>query len=700
MATTRTLPTISLINRTYSDIVQAQKEFIERNYPDMYNDFNESQLGTMLLELNAIVGEHIDYGIDRCAEEAFPRTFRLYTSALRYAHSVGYDVRGLTAGSMTMQVTEVPAQLATYPIRIKAGSTLNAGGVPWEVLSDVTFPAGAGQSENTVEATVTRSSDNVANLASGYGNQYWPSSGYLITDVVPNPKAFTRSGDTLTATGAFTLGVTTASLVDSAGRSMGPLEFTVSQGATETEEAVAPGYEWYKVQTTEGNVVDNSWTVTVDGVVWTQSESNDLLLEQATNRYATEYDSDGKLTVKFGDGVTGNKPDTNANIEIEYRTAAGYVSVTTGAVETTIPSVVLSTDEVTERGPLSLHVTNTAVTAGLDRETIDHIRKYAPLWVRTHDNAITIEDYDTLASVFSDADYGAIGRAKAKLRDGTLLVGSVQLTSSVGITDMAVEVSNTDGYPSSGYIQVGTEIMRYSSISGGPPPDTFVIAERGAEGTTPATHAQYDYVGPPESHPIVIAEGSDVKITGPNGDLLFTTLTTSGGTNNWNYWGQNPSVFLDPNSIDVYVWGPADVGNGTFTSASSGLKAALLEDLEDKSVATATPYIQDGLTLAIDINLGATVYCNSDADPDTVETAIEDAINEWFESDDNVPGRTFLYSDFINYIEDVEGVAYFEPVAPSSNVTVDNNQIAVKGTVTAFTVERIPDDVPNLFGRY
>jgi hypothetical protein len=143
--------------------------------------------------------------------------------------------------------------------------------------------------------------------------------------------------------------------------------------------------------------------VTSNGSAWTPVR--DLLSKSSNARnFVVEMENDGTASLRFGDGVLGSK--AVAGMTATYcvgNGAAGNVGaeslanfVTTSAVPLTLIKAV--------RNPLPAQ-------GGIDGETLDQVRAFAPWAFRTQERAVTAADYADVAMRYPD-----VKKAQATLR--------------------------------------------------------------------------------------------------------------------------------------------------------------------------------------------------------------------------------------------------------------------------------------------
>ncbi len=114
--------------------------------------------------------------------------------------------------------------------------------------------------------------------------------------------------------------------------------------------------------------------------------------------------------IRFGDGISGNIPQENADIRVLYFATSG--------VKGNIPSeqitdfrfpVVVNFQAVTDL----LITQSEPVTGGSDFFSLSKAKGLAPFVFKSLDRAVTDEDYTALANTFTDPEAGAVGKARA-----------------------------------------------------------------------------------------------------------------------------------------------------------------------------------------------------------------------------------------------------------------------------------------------
>ena len=133
------------INKDYDSIRQ---ELLARvpQLTDRWTDFNESDLGVVLLELFAGVGDMLSYYLDAQAAECYLPTARRRQSIIDLCALVNYRLHGPLAASTRLRFTL--SQPSTVVILIPAGTVCRVpaigeiDAIPFETMFDVTIDVG------------------------------------------------------------------------------------------------------------------------------------------------------------------------------------------------------------------------------------------------------------------------------------------------------------------------------------------------------------------------------------------------------------------------------------------------------------------------------------------------------------------------------------------------------------------------------
>ena len=142
-----------------------------------------------------------------------------------------------------------------------------------------------------------------------------------------------------------------------------------------------------------------------DGTTWTPLP--DLLEADAfALNFVVETEEDGSATLRFGDGLLGAQP--TAGFSANYRIGngnAGHVGAEA------IAHIILPAKGAPAAGAILAIRNPLASQGGIDPESSDEVRLYAPQAFRTQDRAVTVQDYAAAAE-----RYPQVEKAEATLR--------------------------------------------------------------------------------------------------------------------------------------------------------------------------------------------------------------------------------------------------------------------------------------------
>lgn len=135
---------INYLARNFADVRGELFTFIKKYYPEIFSDFNDASVGTMLVELNAAVADMLSFHTDRMFNETQIDYAQQRKSLLAMARTLGVKIPGYRP-SLTLvdfSVT-VPPFGDTYDSRyapiIKYGAQATGAGKVFENLDDIDF---------------------------------------------------------------------------------------------------------------------------------------------------------------------------------------------------------------------------------------------------------------------------------------------------------------------------------------------------------------------------------------------------------------------------------------------------------------------------------------------------------------------------------------------------------------------------------
>lgn len=428
------------LNRDYETIKNDLMAYVKVYYPDQYNDFSESSVGMMLLELNAYVGDILSYHVDQSFNEMFMDSAKNRDSVIRIAKNLGYKARGKSPAATLLDVSiEVPTlgdgYDENYMITIQKGMVCkSSNGVKFEVIDDIDF-----SSHVSLTGVINRTIDPVYNSDNEIVN-------YLITKTVPAVAGETK---------VKTLEVTSDNSIpfmkwmpDADDVEITEIRDIVSKTDRFPPETEAEWTDegtntyWYQVDSLpqERVFVDNN---TTGG---TGAEGYWKYVEK---RYETDYDKDGNAYVTFGAGIEdynsyadflangasaltvttilnndsyGEIPSIGNYLHMRYRSGGGAKTNQSVNSIRTVESKVVSYipgGAALPAGKVSAVVNsiscNNPIPAigGAEFQTIDEIKSSARKHFSSQDRCVTIDDYTSRVTLMP-ASYGKVFRSWAE----------------------------------------------------------------------------------------------------------------------------------------------------------------------------------------------------------------------------------------------------------------------------------------------
>jgi hypothetical protein len=363
-------------------------DYVKAVYPLDYENFSESDLGIMLVEVIAYMGSVFSLKADMLANENYIQTAKLRRNVKKLLSLVGVRMKGPIAAAANAKIT--------WP--------WSEDGDPWNDGDSTMSIAPEGR------VLTINSPEDGAQLT------------YTLYKVHPNGQVdLNNTNGNITLTGAEASGAASGvhsncALLEGA--------YIVQDGSFKTTELVKT------ISLTESPVIEGSVNVLVEGDYSTSGNykqvENLYTGSGATDRiFQLTTDDDFRATIVFGGNDVGQAPSMGDTFKVTYRVGGGSRGnikkevINTTLVGTTIPGGVTYT----------ANLTNTSVgTGGANAETLEHAKRYAPLTFRRQDRLVTLPDFESFASTYTST-YGSVGKATAVTR---------QAYSSANIIDIYV----------------------------------------------------------------------------------------------------------------------------------------------------------------------------------------------------------------------------------------------------------------------
>lgn len=135
---------INYFARNFADVKVELVNFIKKYYPQLYQNFNDASVGTMLVDLNAAVTDMLSHHTDRMFNETQLEYAQERSSLLNIARTLGLKIPGKRPSVTLVDfAVTVPARGDTFDVRyapiLKFGAQVAGGGQTFETLEDIDF---------------------------------------------------------------------------------------------------------------------------------------------------------------------------------------------------------------------------------------------------------------------------------------------------------------------------------------------------------------------------------------------------------------------------------------------------------------------------------------------------------------------------------------------------------------------------------
>lgn len=135
---------INYFARNFVDVRTELFNFIKQYYPDLFSDFNDASVGTMLLELNAATADMLSYHTDRMFQETQIDYAQERKSVMSMARTLGLKIPGQRPSVTLVDFSVIVPPLGDtwdqrYAPKLRYGAQALGGGQTFESLEDINF---------------------------------------------------------------------------------------------------------------------------------------------------------------------------------------------------------------------------------------------------------------------------------------------------------------------------------------------------------------------------------------------------------------------------------------------------------------------------------------------------------------------------------------------------------------------------------
>jgi hypothetical protein len=140
---------VSYLNKSFSDFRSTLLDYAKTYYPTSYNDYTETSIGLMFIEMASYVGDNLSFYLDTQFQENLLAYAKEKNNLINLAYSLGYQPKMSYASSTTLTVSQlipnknVGGQLVPdydYAIKIPANSSIKStNNVNFLTTDDIDF---------------------------------------------------------------------------------------------------------------------------------------------------------------------------------------------------------------------------------------------------------------------------------------------------------------------------------------------------------------------------------------------------------------------------------------------------------------------------------------------------------------------------------------------------------------------------------
>ena len=138
---------ISYLSRDFSSVRKELEKFSKQYYPELSDDWNDSSVGSWLMDLAASVGDDLAYHTDRMYQESTLDSANMRSSVLSQARSNGLKIPGRKASSCEVEIscvlptdsTDISVPNWNYAPIVQSTSIISAGDSNFQLTEDINF---------------------------------------------------------------------------------------------------------------------------------------------------------------------------------------------------------------------------------------------------------------------------------------------------------------------------------------------------------------------------------------------------------------------------------------------------------------------------------------------------------------------------------------------------------------------------------
>jgi len=410
---------INYTSRDFESLRQDLINYTQQYYPEVIQNFNDASIFSVLMDLNAAIGDNLHYHIDRSIQETVLQYAQQRSSIYNIARTYGLKIPGFRPSIALVDISIIVPALGDsedtrYLGILRSGAQFNGGGSTFETVYDVDFSTqynnegvvnrtkipNFDSNNNIINYTITKREVVVNGVTKVFKRVINPQ------DVVPFFNFFLPEKNVLTVN----------SIIQKDG--------TEYQTTPKSTDFINPTNRWYEVDAlAEDTVFIEDPTKPIDKAGIKVGK-----YIKTENRFFTEYTPEGYMKIQFGGGTTtpnqqladfarngirmdlGNYQNNiglgltvqpNTTIFVQYRVGGGTASNVGVGVINQVGTVNFAvngpSDLVNSNVIKSLKINNvTGAVGGANPPTTEEVRNMVAFNFAAQKRAVTVNDYKSL----------------------------------------------------------------------------------------------------------------------------------------------------------------------------------------------------------------------------------------------------------------------------------------------------------------
>ena len=475
---------ISYTERDFEGLRADLVNYTKQYYPELIDNFNDAAVFSVLMDLNAAIGDNLNYHIDRSIQETVLQYAQQRTSIFNIARTYGLKIPGNrpSVALVDFSIT-VPAQGDQEDTRylgiLRAGSQVLGGGQVFENVYDIDFSSQY-NNEGYPNRTKIPNFDSNNTLI----NYTITKREVVVNGVTKVFKKTINSNDVKPFFEFFLPEQNVLEVVDIIQK-----DGTSFQSTPTYSEFVNADTRWYEMDAlAESTVFVEDTTKPSDkpGIKVGRYIETD-------NRFITEYTPNGFMKIQFGGGTTtpddqlaefarngvsmrlqdyqnniglGRTVEANTTLFVKYRIGGGLASNIGVNALNQVGVINLSvngpSNNINQQVSSSLSVNNvTAAIGGANQPSIEEMRNMVTFNFASQNRAVTVNDYNALVKKMP-GKYGAPAKTSITEKDNKINIEILSYDANGSLTQT---VSNTLKQNIANYLSKYRMINDYISVN-------------------------------------------------------------------------------------------------------------------------------------------------------------------------------------------------------------------------------------------